>query len=73
MFFEGFGVDHLHSKLFPMHGTGDMDKWKPMESDIKEVFFDKYPGYLSSHNAKRMDDKMLEKIADKIRKAGGKK
>ena len=21
MFFEGFGVDHLHSKLFPMHGT----------------------------------------------------
>ncbi len=23
MFFEGYGVDHLHSKLFPMHGTGN--------------------------------------------------
>ncbi len=21
MVFEGFGVDHVHSKLFPMHGT----------------------------------------------------
>ena len=21
MFFEGYGIDHLHSKLFPMHGT----------------------------------------------------
>lgn len=31
MFFEGFGVDHFHSKLFPMHGTGSMGNWKPAE------------------------------------------
>ncbi len=24
MFFEGYGVDHIHSKLSPMHGTADM-------------------------------------------------
>lgn len=67
MFFEGFGVDHLHSKLFPMHGTADMEKWKPIESDV-DVFFDQYPGYLSSHNAKRADDEKLAKLADKIKK-----
>ncbi len=26
MFFEGFGVDHVHSKLSPMHGTGDLNR-----------------------------------------------
>lgn len=24
MIFEGFGVDHIHAKLVPMHGTADM-------------------------------------------------
>ena len=32
MVFEGFGVDHVHAKLFPMHGTEDMENWKPIES-----------------------------------------
>src|SRR6185369_12596591 len=34
--FEGFGVDHLHSKLYPMHGTGNMDEWKMIESGSKK-------------------------------------
>lgn len=68
MFFEGFGVDHLHSKLYPMHGTADMKEWKPIESNMPDIFFDTYPGYLSSHNARRADDEQLKKIADKIRK-----
>lgn len=62
MFFEGFGVDHLHSKLSPMHGTANMKEWRPIESD-HPIFFDKYPGYLSSHNARRADDKKLQEIA----------
>ncbi|KKR10559.1 MAG: Histidine triad (HIT) family hydrolase [Candidatus Woesebacteria bacterium GW2011_GWA1_39_21] len=69
MFFEGFGVDHIHSKLFPMHGTADMAKWKPIESNMPEVYFDKYPGYLSSHNSKRANDEKLSKLAEKIRKS----
>lgn len=68
MFFEGFGVDHLHSKLFPMHGTGRMGKWEPIESGSKrKEFYKVYPGYLSSHDSARADDKELEKIARRIR------
>lgn len=69
MFFEGFGVDHFHSKLFPMHGTGDMKEWAKIESHKPEIFFDRYPGYLSSHDGARMDDTKLAQIAEKIRSA----
>lgn len=72
MFFEGFGVDHLHSKLSPMHGTGDMEKWAPIDSDMKDVFFEKYPGYLSSHNAGKATDEKLAEIANKIKEAAQK-
>lgn len=73
MFLEGFGVDHLHSKLYPMHGTANMKAWKPIESGSKmKVFFDKYPGYLSSHDAGRADDKELSQLAEKIRQTARK-
>jgi len=68
MFFEGFGVDHLHSKLFPMHGTANMAEWKPIESGKKQ-FFHQYPGFLSSHEAGRADDAELVALAKKIRDA----
>ena len=68
MIFEGFGVDHLHSKLFPMHGT-KLKEWRPIESGVKmkKLFFDKYPGYLISHDGSRADDVELSKLAAKIR------
>jgi len=31
--FEGFAVDHVHTKLFPMHGT-KMKQWNPILSKI---------------------------------------
>ncbi|MBI3486181.1 HIT family protein [Candidatus Daviesbacteria bacterium] len=68
MFFEGFGVDHVHSKLFPMHGTADMEKWQPIESKRKD-FYQKYPGFLSSHDSERMADEKLAKVAEKIKKS----
>jgi len=69
MILEGFGVDHLHSKLSPMHGTTHTGKWKPIESgNRKKEFFEKYPGYLSSHDSAKADPKELEEIAQKIRK-----
>jgi diadenosine tetraphosphate (Ap4A) HIT family hydrolase len=71
--FEGFGVDHLHSKLYPLHGTKIKD-WKPIESGNKmNAFFEEYPGYLSSNDSVRADDTQLSEIADRIRKAAGKK
>ncbi len=32
MIFEGYGVDHVHSKLFPMHGTGNDSAFKKINS-----------------------------------------
>jgi histidine triad (HIT) family protein len=66
MIFEGFGVDHLHTKLFPMHGT-KMDKWRQLKSNV-DKYFDKYEGYVSSHDYKRADDEELSKLAEKMRK-----
>lgn len=51
MVFEGFGVNHVHAKLFPMHGTADMQEWKPITSNVA-TFFDEYLGYLSTHDCK---------------------
>lgn len=64
--FEGFGVDYLHVKLFPMHGT-KMKKWKPIESKV-DFYFRKYPGYVCSNDAKAANHKVLKRTADRIRK-----
>ena len=65
MIFEGFGIDHIHAKLFPMHGT-KMPEWKPIESSV-DKYFEKYEGYISSHDYKHADDNELEKLAEKIK------
>jgi len=69
MVFEGFGVDHVHTKLFPMHGT-KMKDWKPIKSNV-DRYFEKYEGYISSHDYKREDDAKLEELAKKIRDKKG--
>src|SRR5690348_9551006 len=58
MVFEGFGVNHVHAKLFPMHGTADMSEWKPISSGMNK-YFEKYEGHISSHDAARADDAKL--------------
>jgi histidine triad (HIT) family protein len=67
MFFEGFGVDHLHAKLFPMHGTDHVENWEAIETTKVETYFEKYPGYLSSNSSHRADDQKLAALAEKIR------
>lgn len=69
MVFEGFGVDHIHAKLFPMHGTAELDTWQPIHSEV-DKYFDRYEGYISSHDHQRADDKELVKLAERIRKVG---
>ena len=66
MFFEGYGVDHLHSKLFPMHGTGNDSSFKRYHSKI-DKYFEVYEGYMSSHNHNRADDGDLATLAAHIR------
>jgi histidine triad (HIT) family protein len=71
MVFEGFGVDHVHAKLFPMHGTptNPNQAWTPIKSsDVKNnEYFHTYQGYISSHDGKRADDQELAALAEKIR------
>jgi diadenosine tetraphosphate (Ap4A) HIT family hydrolase len=65
MIFEGFGVDHVHAKLFPMHGT-EKAGWAPHKSSVNK-YFEKYEGYISSHDHSRADDDGLSALAKKIR------
>ncbi len=66
MIFEGFGVDHVHAKLFPMHGTANMAQWRPIESNV-DRYFHQYAGYLSSHDYQRADDAELALLAQHLR------
>lgn len=45
MIMEGMGVNHLHIKLYPMWGLSE--EWKP-EISNDEVFFEIYPGFLTT-------------------------
>jgi len=62
--FEGMGVNHVHCKLYPLHGVGK--EWKEIWASEKK-FFDKYEGYISTVLGPRADDKKLAEIAKKIR------
>ncbi|WP_306370979.1 HIT family protein [Nocardiopsis sp. CC223A] len=69
--YEGYGVDHAHAKLFPMHGTtGNAGEgWRAVASTATG-YFDRYQGYLSSHDHERADDGWLARVAERIRRAG---
>lgn len=65
LIFEGYGVDHVHAKLVPMHGTGENSDFKPISSNVPK-FFDTYEGYISSHDYSQMDKDELLKVQSKI-------
>lgn len=67
--YEGYGIDHAHAKLTPLHGTAGNThghNWHAVESDI-DTYFERYPGYISSHDAARADDTELAGLARRIR------
>jgi histidine triad (HIT) family protein len=64
MILEGFGVDHLHAKLFPMHGTAG-DEWQQHMSNVNKYFWT-YEGYVSSHDYERADNEKLAELAKRI-------
>ncbi len=65
---EGLGVNHLHIKLFPMHGVVSKEAWEQVSAGLEKTstFFERYPGFISSHDADRADDERLAEIAGKI-------
>ena len=68
MVLEGFGVDHVHAKLIPLHGTATQGEWKPICSNIN-TYFTTYQGYISSHDADLATDEALANVAERIRQA----
>ena len=66
MFLEGYEIDHLHSKLSPMHGNGSGSDFHHIEPTFGP-FIEKYQGYLSSHDCERADDSELAAIAQLLR------
>lgn len=66
---EGTGIDHAHTKLFPMHGTENMKKgeWKQY-IDNEDKFFKKYEGYITSIEGPKISDEELKSLANKLNK-----
>jgi histidine triad (HIT) family protein len=65
MVLEGFGVDHVHAKLFPLHGTKPGELWQPVTSKI-DTYLEKYDGHISSHDGPRASDSQLVELAKKL-------
>lgn len=66
LIFEGLGVDYLHAKLFPMHGVSSEGQYHNLEQK-QMIFYDKYPGYLSSHDSSLADSNFLSSLASYLR------
>ena len=64
MVMEGMGVNHVHIKLYPLHGL--KDKFKETWAKDK-IFFDEYQGYLTTKLGPEANKDKLKKIAEKIR------
>ena len=65
---EGMGVDHFHVKLYPFHGLGE--DFKTMAHGTETVFFEKYPGYMTSLLGPPADFEELRGLADEVRDEG---
>ncbi|MDO8486625.1 MAG: HIT family protein [Candidatus Staskawiczbacteria bacterium] len=65
MVMEGMGVNHAHMKLYPMHGLAK--EFKEMVAKDK-VFFNDYPGYITTQMGPKVDTEELKKLAEEIKK-----
>lgn len=68
---EGYGIDHLHVKLYPLHGV-DQSEWRAIESKDR-TFYDCYTGMIATNDGPEMDADLLAQIAVQIRGERGKK
>lgn len=63
MVMEGMGVNHVHIKLYPLHGLDEKFK----DGELKgNVYFDKYPGYITTLVGPQKSIEELKKVQDKI-------
>lgn len=61
--FEGLEVDHVHAKLYPVHGLeSKFTRIVPTET----VKFDRYPGYISTLHGPEASLEELTTLAERI-------
>ncbi|MEZ4979089.1 MAG: HIT family protein [Chitinophagales bacterium] len=65
MIFEGMGINHIHSKLVPMHNIPD-GEWKEIKSNAPE-FFENYMGFISSKDGFKISNEELDEIQSIIK------
>lgn len=65
MICEGMEIDHLHIKLYPLHGL--KSKFEEMLAEEK-IYFNKYKGYVTSLTGKEKSIEELKMVVEKIRK-----
>jgi diadenosine tetraphosphate (Ap4A) HIT family hydrolase len=63
MIMEGIGINHAHMKLYPIHGI--TRKYVTIIHPDR-VFFEKYPGYMTSLLGPQAKKSELEKIYKKL-------
>ncbi len=68
LIYEGFGINHVHAKLFPLHETAG--GWRPIHTDFNK-YFDRYEGFVSSHEY-HGENPDLAKLAERIRETAAK-
>lgn len=61
---EGMGVNHLHIKLYPLHGLDAT--WSPHAPESR-VFLESYPGYLTTQLGPAALPQELSDLASHIR------
>ncbi len=64
MILEGTGVNHLHAKLYPAIGTDKLFKQAIAE---ERVYFESYPGYVTSLMGPKASEETLKRIQKEIR------
>ena len=69
---EGTGIDHAHIKLVPMHGTEHLKRgeWRQGPSG-KEIWFEKYEGWIASAGGPMADPAKLKELAIKLHESIG--
>jgi histidine triad (HIT) family protein len=64
---EGLGINHAHVKLYPVYGL--TEEFQEMWAKDK-VYFEKYPGYITTQLGPQADFAKLAALAEKIKVQG---
>jgi diadenosine tetraphosphate (Ap4A) HIT family hydrolase len=61
---EGYGINHFHIKLFPLHGAPD--PWQPVHSQAM-AYSERYDGHITTADGPRQDPASMEAMAARFR------